>query len=112
MDESLTDEERAELKEKAVKALRTMEADLDRSEEIHHYTERGQAQMIPPARYEWFNEALRDLQRAGEAIPDWRIRPVHTIKWRPVKRAPLEDWADGSSLRTQVKQVLATVDPQ
>lgn len=112
MDGSLTDDERTELKAGALKRLRDLEASLDRSEEIHQYEERGLSHMVPPSEYEAFNRYLRDLQRAGENIPDWAIRPPHTIKWRAAKSAPLEDWANGSMLRAEIKRVLKTIDSQ
>jgi hypothetical protein len=112
MDESLTDERRAELNARAIERLRRQAAEFERSEEIHRYGEKGQVQMTSPQQREWFNEALRDLQRAGENIPDSMIRRPITRKWRAVKSAPLEDWIDGSALLSDIKRALALVDPR
>ena len=112
MDESLTDEERAALKADAIRSLRDQEAELERRHAGHMYKERGQVMIAAPSERESYNDALLKLQRAGEDIPDWMIRPPHTIKWRPMKAAPLEDWIDGSAVLADIKRMLAQVDPQ
>jgi len=112
MDESLTSEERADLKARAIARLQSQAAELERRHQGHQYKERGERFMTGPEARESFNDALRDLQRAGEDIPDWMIRPPHAIKWRPIKTAPLEDWIDGSGLLSDNKRVLVMVDPK
>ena len=68
--------------------------------------------MTTPSQRESFNESLRDLQRAGEDIPDWWIQPPDTIKYRAVKSEPEESWISGSALLADIKRALAIVDPQ
>ena len=111
MDESLTAEDRAALKARTIERLRQQAAEFERSEEIHHYREKGQVQMTFPAQREWLNEALLDLRRAGESIPDYLIQRPHTIKYRPTRTAPKEDWIDGSAVLSDIKRALAIVDP-
>jgi hypothetical protein len=112
MDKSLTDQERVDLRASAIRRIRDIEADLDKSEEIRRYKERGHSHMVAPAQRAWFNEALRDLQRAGENIPDSLIRRPSKIKWKAVKGAPVEDWINGSDLRADIKRMLAEVAPK
>ena len=112
MDETLSDREREDLKAAAIKALREDEADLDRSEELHQYQQKGQVHMVGPERFEWVNENLRKLRRAGVEISDWDLRPPHTTPWKPVKTAQVEQWANGSELRAKIKRILREVDPQ
>ena len=112
MDETSTDEERARLKSKVISRLRLTYAELRRSHDLHKYEERGQVMMTFPNQRNSFNEDLRALQRAGEDIRDWEIKPPHTVKYRPVKSAPLEDWIDGTSLMYDIKRVLDRIDPQ
>lgn len=112
MSEILTDEERARIKARAIASLRRLEAELDGSEDIHRYQEMGQVQMGTPVLQETYNDALRDLQLAGEDIPDWMIRPAHTIPYRAHKRAPLEGWINASGLLSDIKHLLKRVNPQ
>jgi hypothetical protein len=111
MDESLTAEDRAALKARAIERLRRQAAEFERSEEIHRYREKGQVQMTSPQQRESLNEALLDLRRAGETIPDYLIQRPYTVKWRAVKTAPKEDWIDGSAVLADIKRALAIVDP-
>jgi hypothetical protein len=110
MDESVTAEERAALKDRAIKRLRDMKAELERTDQIHRFRERGMTWHDLPSRHESMNQALRDLQRAGENIPDWMIRPPVTHKWRASTRAPLQDWIDGWGLLSDVNRALEIVD--
>ena len=112
MDESLTDEERAALKARAIERLRSQAAELERRHQGHGYKERGESFMTIPEERISFNEDLRDLQRAGEDIPDWMIRPPRTIPMRAAKTAPVEDVIDGTGLLAEIKRVLAEVDPK
>jgi hypothetical protein len=112
MDESLTDQERVQLRAHAIKRIRDLKADLDESEGLYHYEQRGASHMVPPFQRERFNEALRNLRRVGEDIPDALIRPPQPIPLRPAKTAPIEGWIDGSMLRADIKRMLERVDPQ
>jgi hypothetical protein len=111
VNEPLTNEQQAALRASAIAKLRRIEADLDRSEEIHHYRERLASHMVSPSQREWANEALRDLQRAGEDIPDSLIRPPRPRKMRVPKNSPPALLIDGSALRLNIKRILDQVDP-
>lgn len=106
-----SDEVRAELRTKALESLRTLKKELDRSEEIHGYEAKGVAHMGIPLWHEIYNDALRDLQRAGEDIRDSEIRPPVMHRFRASKRAPVEDWINASALRHSIKRVLERVAP-
>jgi hypothetical protein len=112
MGASLSAEERAALKARAIERLRGQAAGFEQSEKNHRYREQGLSQMTSPQQHEWFNESLRDLQRAGEDIPDWMIKPPTLVKYSPTKRVPRQDWINGSYLHADIKRVLAKVDPQ
>ena len=108
----MADSKAADLKDSAIKKLRSLEASLARSEGLHHSGQQGHSHVVPPSQYEAYNEALRELQRAGEAIPDALIRPAITIRTRATQGAPLQDWVSGSALRADIRRVLAQVDPR
>jgi hypothetical protein len=100
----------AHLKDNAIKKLRVLEASLARSARLHSSDKQGHSHIVSPSHYEAYNEALRELQRAGEAIPDASIRPAITIHMRATQGAPLQDWVNGSALHADIKRVLAKVD--
>lgn len=112
MDESLTDEQRAELKARAIERLRTQEAQLERSEQLHRYEERGENMLKPPHMLDSYNRDVRDLQRAGAPVPDWYIREPHLIDWKQGKRGKPMKMIDASALLSDIKRVLEIVDPQ
>lgn len=106
------DETAAELKARAIASLRSMEASLDSSEQRHRYTERGQSHVGPPSWHESYNDALRLLQRAGEDVQDWEIRPPHLMTVKLGNKGKPAEWIDASGLRADIKRILARVDPQ
>ncbi len=106
------DSDKAELRAKGLATLRNIERDLDRSEELHRYQERGEDHAGSPILHEQYNDALRQLQQAGEPIREEEIRPAVTRRARASKHAPLEDTINLSLLRSKVKQMLARIDPQ
>jgi hypothetical protein len=106
----MDDAKAAHLKDSAIKKLRSLEASLTRSAGRHGSGEPGHSHMVSPSQHEAYNEALRELQRAGEAIPDAAIRPAITIHTRATQGAPLQDWVSGSALHADIKRVLAKVD--
>src|SRR6476659_2336952 len=108
----MADSKVADLRASSIKKLRSLEANLARSASLLHSGEQCQSNVVPPSQHEAYNEALRDLQRAGEAIPDASIRPAITIRTRAVPGAPLQDWVSGSALHADIKRVLAQVDPR
>ena len=111
MEVMLTADGRAARKARAIETQRDLQADLERLDELHRYRENGQCMMISPSLHAWYLMALRDLQCAGEDIPDAMVRPPDTITWRPVKGVPLRDWIDGSVLLDDIACVMALVDP-
>jgi hypothetical protein len=110
----MADSKAADLRASAIQKLRSLEASLARSAELHRSGEQGQghSHVAPPSQHEAYNEALRELQRAGEAIPDASIRPAITIRTRVSQGAPLQDWVSGSALHADIKRILAQVDPR
>jgi hypothetical protein len=112
MDESLTDEQRAALKARAIERLRRQEASLERSHQINPYRERGEIMLTPPSALDSYNQDVRDLRRAGEAVPGWYIREPYLIDWRQGKHGKPMKMIDGSGLLSDIKRVLEIVDPQ
>lgn len=112
MDESLTDEQRAEIKARAIERLRIQKADLERSHHIHRYEERGQSMLTPPSALDSYNRDVLDLQRAGAAVPNLYMRKPDLIDWRQGKRGKPTKMIDGSALLADFKRVLEIVDPQ
>lgn len=108
----MADAKAADLRASAIKKLRSLEASLARSAGLHRSGEQGHSHVAPPSQHEAYNEALRELQRAGETIPDASIRPPITIRTRAAQGAPLQDWVSGSALHADIKRVLAQVDPR
>jgi hypothetical protein len=112
MDETLSVEERAALKARAIASLRQQEADLEKSHAIHRYQERGLNMLTSPKQLDWYNRDVRDLQRAGESVPNVYLRAPHIIRQKPNPKGPMMDWIDGSNLLADIKNVLALVDPR
>jgi hypothetical protein len=112
MDESLTDEQRTALKARAIERLRLQESELERSEQIGRYRERGEIMLKPPDSLDSYNRDVRDLRRAGATVPDWYIRSPYLIDWKQAKSSKPMKMIDGSALLTDIKRVLEIVDPQ
>jgi hypothetical protein len=67
--------------------------------------------MTGPAERDSSNKTIRDLQRAGEDMSVWMIRPTHAIKLQADKRGPFWFQIDGTTLLAEFKRVLAKVNP-